>query len=111
MRQTTMKLSEYIKRNAGGQGLTCLCDVVCDFPLPCSPHMNAEKGIFVSRKSLGSTALVEHVPSFGKELPSSPYCGRRLRLQCCQHICGKENCIFDIELSFVEIVYVIIEIQ
>jgi hypothetical protein len=69
MRQFSIKLLEYAKGDARRQGLAYLPiihDVVCDFPLPCSPHMNAEKGMFVFRKSLGSAVLVEHVPSSGR---------------------------------------------
>ena len=43
--------------------------------------MNVEKGMFEFRKSLGLVAVVEHVLSFGVELPSNPYCGRRLSSQ------------------------------
>jgi hypothetical protein len=47
-------------------------DVVCDFPLPCTPQMKAENGMFVLRKILGSSG--EQVfPA--AELPKSANCG------------------------------------
>src|ERR1700733_11808091 len=91
MRQFSIKLSEYLARRQGLAYLPIIHDVVCDFPLPCSPHINTEKGMFVFRKSLGSAILVEYIPSSGRELPSSPYCGRKLRSKCSNKSAGKRT--------------------
>jgi hypothetical protein len=50
-------------------------EVVCDFPLPCTPHIKAEKGIFVFKKSRLSAGVVVHVSFQFVGIPKSPYCG------------------------------------
>lgn len=52
-------------------------DVVCDFPLPCTPQMNAEKGMFVLRNILRLDRSIAE-SGFGAELPSNAYCGATL---------------------------------
>lgn len=50
-------------------------DIMCDFLLPYKPQINAENGIFVLRKTLGSLFTVISNSSVGQMLPKSPYCG------------------------------------
>ena len=58
-------------------------DMVCDFPLPCNPHINAEKGMFVLRNNLWSASAGVDISPIRKAVPSSPYCGTRLGSQRC----------------------------
>lgn len=53
-------------------------DIVCDFPLPWRPQINAENGTFVLRKSLGSLFAVISDSSVLQMLPKSPNCGNSL---------------------------------
>ena len=68
-------------------------DNVCDFPLPCKPHTNTEKGIlifWINLLSLSFSMIDDHVVCPTMDIaPSKPCCGTCIRLYALNMSAGK----------------------